>query len=176
MFNTRSLPPTTQKSADSSTFWHFFYYRPPGKFRWRSLKSSCQEFDIYRYYRYKQFDNRYGFSISIGNTNVNMIDLTSLMIPGKSTLVQVMARCHFITSVSVESQLSVDPGLCRHMASLAHSELKIKATYPRGQWVKLGHPLSIGVLRNHSSSQTDVLVKFLMLVASAGKDILLKKT
>ena len=24
--------------------------------------------DIYRYYRYKQFDNRYGFSISIGNT------------------------------------------------------------------------------------------------------------
>ena len=68
-FNTRSLSPTTQKSADSSTFWQFFYYRPPGKFRQRSLKISCQEPDIYRYYRYKQFDNRYGFSISIGNTN-----------------------------------------------------------------------------------------------------------
>ena len=70
MFNTRSLSPTTQKSADSSTYWQFFYYRPPGKFRLRSLKISCQEPNIYRYYRYKQFDNRYGFSISIGNTNV----------------------------------------------------------------------------------------------------------
>ena len=29
----RSLSPTTQKSADSSTLWQFFYYRPPGKFR-----------------------------------------------------------------------------------------------------------------------------------------------
>ena len=69
MFNTRSLSPTTQKSADSSTYWQFFYYRPPGKFRKRSLRISCQEPDMYRYYRYKQFDNRYGFSISIGNTS-----------------------------------------------------------------------------------------------------------
>ena len=35
----------------------------------RSLTISYQELDIYWYYRYKQFDNRYVFSISIGNTN-----------------------------------------------------------------------------------------------------------
>ena len=34
----------------------------------RSLKISYQELDIYWYYQYKQFDNWYGFSISIGNT------------------------------------------------------------------------------------------------------------
>ena len=28
--NTRSLSPTTQKSVDLSTYWQFFYYRPPG--------------------------------------------------------------------------------------------------------------------------------------------------
>ena len=36
--------------------------------RERSLKISCRELDIYHYYRHKQCDNQYGFSISIGNT------------------------------------------------------------------------------------------------------------
>ena len=36
--------------------------------RERSLKISYQELDIYWYYQYKQFNNWYGFSISIGNT------------------------------------------------------------------------------------------------------------
>ena len=42
-----------------------------------SQKISCQEPDIYRYYRYKQFDNRYGFSISIGNTDITYYKLVT---------------------------------------------------------------------------------------------------
>ena len=34
MFHTRFLSPTDQKCVESSTYWQFFYYRPPGKFRW----------------------------------------------------------------------------------------------------------------------------------------------
>ena len=33
MLKTRFLSPTDQKCADSSTYWQFLYYRPPGKFR-----------------------------------------------------------------------------------------------------------------------------------------------
>ena len=84
----RFLSPTTQKSADSLTYWQFFYYRPPVKFNvpWeRSLKISCQELDIYWYYWYKQFDNRYGFSISTGNTKTNEYDLRAKRYPNIST-------------------------------------------------------------------------------------------
>ena len=52
MFHTRFLSPTNQKCAESSTFWQFFYYRPPGKFRYTAgkiVKMWCQEFDIYIY-------------------------------------------------------------------------------------------------------------------------------
>ena len=36
------LSPTDQKCAGSSTYWQFFYYRPPGKFR-EIIKMRCQE-------------------------------------------------------------------------------------------------------------------------------------
>ena len=56
--------------AIAATFW------PRGRRALRArrprgpnVKKSCQELDIYRYYRYKQFDDQYGFSISIGNTS-----------------------------------------------------------------------------------------------------------
>ena len=34
MLNTRFLSPTDQKCADSSTYWQFFHYRPPGELRY----------------------------------------------------------------------------------------------------------------------------------------------
>ena len=37
VFYTRFLSPTDLKCAESSTYWQFFYYRPPGKFRWTSV-------------------------------------------------------------------------------------------------------------------------------------------
>ena len=49
----RFLSPTDQKCAESSTYWQFFYYRPPSKFRFTHLggivKMFCQELDIYIY-------------------------------------------------------------------------------------------------------------------------------
>ena len=69
VFHMRFLPPTDQKCAESSTYWQFFYYRPPVKFRFTHLgeivKMSCQKPDIYIYYIYDALDNRYGFSISV---------------------------------------------------------------------------------------------------------------
>ena len=53
MFHTRFLSPTDQKCAESLTYWQFFYYRPPGKFRfthlWEIVKMLWlyQELDIY---------------------------------------------------------------------------------------------------------------------------------
>ena len=51
VFQTRFLSPTDQKCAESSTYWQFFYYHPPGKFRFTHLgeivKMLCQELDIY---------------------------------------------------------------------------------------------------------------------------------
>ena len=62
----RFLPPTDQKCAESSTYWQFFYYRPPVKFRFTHLgeivKMSCQKPNICIY---DVLDNRYGFSISV---------------------------------------------------------------------------------------------------------------
>ena len=53
MFHMRFLSPTDQKCAESLTYWQFFYYRPPGKFRFTHLgeiiKMLCQELDIYIY-------------------------------------------------------------------------------------------------------------------------------
>ena len=53
MFHTRFLSPTDQKCAESSTYWQFFFYRPPGKFRYTHLgeivKMLCEELDIYIY-------------------------------------------------------------------------------------------------------------------------------
>ena len=37
MFYTRFLSPADHKCAESSAYWQFFYYRPPGKFRWTSV-------------------------------------------------------------------------------------------------------------------------------------------
>ena len=37
VFHTRFLSPTDEKCAESSTYWQFFYYRPPGKFRFTHL-------------------------------------------------------------------------------------------------------------------------------------------
>ena len=53
MFYTRFLSPTDQKYAESSTYWQFFYYRPPGKFlqRARSLKCDAENL-IYSYIYY----------------------------------------------------------------------------------------------------------------------------
>ena len=73
VFNTRFLSPTNQKWTDSSTYRQFFYYRPPGKFpiyRGRDRKIWYAKNSIYiDIIDTNQFDNRYGFSISIGNTN-----------------------------------------------------------------------------------------------------------
>ena len=53
------MTPTDQKCAESSTYWHVFYYRPPGKFRFTHLgeiiKMLCQELDIYILYIYMTF-------------------------------------------------------------------------------------------------------------------------
>ena len=62
----RFLPPTDQKCAESSTYWQFFYYRPPVKYRFTHLgeivKMSCPKPNIYIY---DALDNRYGFSMSV---------------------------------------------------------------------------------------------------------------
>ena len=50
VFHMRFLSPTDQKCAESSMYWQFFYYRPPGKFRYtlgEIVKMLCQELDIY---------------------------------------------------------------------------------------------------------------------------------
>ena len=77
MFHTRFLSPTDQKCGESSTYWHFFYHRPPGKFRYtvgEIVKMLCQELDtyiiiyIYVYiciHIYDALVNRYRFSISV---------------------------------------------------------------------------------------------------------------
>ena len=56
VFHTRSLSPTDQKCAESLTYWQFFYYCPPGKFRFTHLgeifKMLWQELDIYILYIY----------------------------------------------------------------------------------------------------------------------------
>ena len=120
MFNTRSLTPTTQKSADSSTYWQFFYYRPPGKFRYRSLKTSCQELDIYRY---KQFHNQYGFSIPIGNTSSKgSTCLGNGLVPN---------RYHAWNDGYV---------LQCCMVSLIHTELKVSVVCSHPTWSSWGPP------------------------------------
>ena len=42
VFDTCFLFRTDQKCTESSTYWQFFYYRPPGKFRERSLKCDAK--------------------------------------------------------------------------------------------------------------------------------------
>ena len=64
----RFLPPTDQKCAESLTYWQFFYYRPPGKFRFTHLGEIVKmprTQHIYIIYIYDALDNRYGFSISV---------------------------------------------------------------------------------------------------------------
>ena len=70
------LSPTDQKCAESSTFWQFFYYRPPGKLRQRerSLKRDAKNSTCIYIYRYHPLYNRYGFSISV------QAEITSLLI------------------------------------------------------------------------------------------------
>ena len=52
VFCTCFLSPTDQKCAELSTFWQFFYYRPPGKFWYTAgeiVKMWCQELNTYLY-------------------------------------------------------------------------------------------------------------------------------
>ena len=75
------LSPTDQKYANSSTYWQFLYYRPPGKF-WsfqqeRSLKCDAKN-STYIYDIYHPLDDRFGFSLSIGNTKNHVTTLTCL--------------------------------------------------------------------------------------------------
>ena len=96
----RFLSPTDLKCAESSTYWQFFYYRPPGKFRWTSVNHFDKQreislkyvmpktylslsLSIYIYicmyiYIYVTLHNRYGFAISIGNTKIHVATLTCL--------------------------------------------------------------------------------------------------
>ena len=51
MFYTRFLSPTDQKCAESSMYWQFLYYRPPGSF-WYTAGDHymwCQELYIFLY-------------------------------------------------------------------------------------------------------------------------------
>ena len=63
----RFLSPTDQKCAESSTYWQFFYYRPPGKFRFThpgeivKMLSGYAKNSIYIYI-YDALDNLCEFS------------------------------------------------------------------------------------------------------------------
>ena len=46
MFYTRFLSPADHKCAESSTYWQFFYYRPPRKFRWTSVNHFDKQREI----------------------------------------------------------------------------------------------------------------------------------
>ena len=46
VFYTRFLSPTDLKCVESSTYWQFFYYRPPGKFRWTSVNHFDKQREI----------------------------------------------------------------------------------------------------------------------------------
>ena len=46
VFYTRFLSPTDHKCVESSTYWQFFYYRPPGKFRWTSVNHFDKQREI----------------------------------------------------------------------------------------------------------------------------------
>ena len=58
--------PNWSEMCESSTYWQFFYYRPPGKFRFTHLgeiaKMLFQEL-VTHIYIYDALDNRYGFSL-----------------------------------------------------------------------------------------------------------------
>ena len=68
---THFLSPADHKCAESSTYWQFFYYRPPGKFRWTSvnhfdkhreisLKCDAKNISLSLYiYVYRTLDNRF---------------------------------------------------------------------------------------------------------------------
>ena len=47
VFHTRFLSPTDQKCAESATYWQFFYYRPPGKFRFTHLGNIVKMLNCY---------------------------------------------------------------------------------------------------------------------------------
>ena len=62
----RFLSPTDEKCAEWSTYWQFFYYRPPDEFRFTHLGETVKMLYIYIYvYIYDALDNRSGFSISV---------------------------------------------------------------------------------------------------------------
>ena len=70
MFHTRSLSPTDQKCAESSTYWQFFYYCPPGKFRFTHLgeivKMLWQELYIYIYMMLLIIDMHFLYQFNLG--------------------------------------------------------------------------------------------------------------
>ena len=47
VFHTRFLSLTDQKCAESATYWQFFYYRPPGKFRFTHLGKIVKMLNCY---------------------------------------------------------------------------------------------------------------------------------
>ena len=70
VFYTRFLSPTDQLYAVSSMYWQFLDYRSPVNFDRYTLKCDAKNSTsicIYISY-YHPLDNRYGFSLSIGNT------------------------------------------------------------------------------------------------------------
>ena len=85
------VPPTDQKCADSSTYWQFFNYRPPGRFRYTTVFSGRDRENmmpktryiaiyayIYRYIYILIFSIVDLFSISIGNTKNHVATLVCL--------------------------------------------------------------------------------------------------
>ena len=119
MFNTRLLSLSNEKCAYSSTFWQFFYYRPPSKFWYtagRIAKISDAKKSIYiDIYRYKQFDNRYGFSISIGNTSVDVVDRCQ--------------ECTVIKWVWLNSHCNNEKSVVFSHGGLIHAELLLKHNF-----------------------------------------------
>ena len=77
VFYTRFLSPADQKCAGSSTYWQFFYYHPPSKFRYTArefAKMWCQYLAIYMY---KEIYGYHLLDISIENTkNLSYITLS----------------------------------------------------------------------------------------------------
>ena len=65
--HTRFLSPTDLECAESSTYWQFFYYRPPGKFRWTSPGEGTHSMKVTTYappFRppfFRSLENLYSF-------------------------------------------------------------------------------------------------------------------
>ena len=75
----RFLSPTDRKYAQSSTYWQFLDYRPPVNFDRYTLK--CDARNSTYIYIYHPLDNRYRFSLSIGNTKYDHVATSTCGLP-----------------------------------------------------------------------------------------------